>query len=401
MVMVSSRFSSLALALFIFLSTLVSSELLLEEGYTVTTVIDGHHLKINPHSVIPRPGSSDLILLDSANSLFYTFSFPLSQENVMRRLSGNGAGYQDGEPGSAQFKKPRSFAVDLKGNVYVADKSNYVIRKITDSGVTTIAGGYSKKTGNDDGPAQNATFSYDFELTFVPGICALLISDHGNQLVRQINLKAEDCSRSSHSGAATVWVLGMGLSCLIGLVIGIVVRPYIISHEALNLLLLNMTWRDYQINLVKQVQILCFGIRSVVASSTVYALLRRIFWLSISYISLMFRINNLESKTSDKVVYLPKTSNTGVSLLDCNDLGSCADQLKDLISCDGNLDLLTEDMLKQGNEKEGTTDVLSVNHGKLDDMIKANIMGFSREAEDSTPVLGSSIGSSGLVKRNK
>ncbi|KAJ0038199.1 hypothetical protein Pint_23022 [Pistacia integerrima] len=335
MVMVSSGFSSLALALFIFLSTLVSSELLLEEGYTVTTVIDGNHLKINPHSVIPRPGSSDLILLDSANSLFYTFSFPLSQENVMRRLSGNGAGYQDGEPGSAQFRKPKSFAVDLKGNVYVADKGNYVIRKITNSGVTTIAGGYSKKTGNDDGPAQNATFSYDFELTFVPGICALLISDHGNQLVRQINLKAEDCSRSSHSGlgAATVWVLGMGLSCLIGLVIGIVVRPYIISHTG----------------------------------------------------------SPQPSPSQHDMEGLPNQSSET----------SCADQLKDLISCDGNLDLLTEDMLKQGNEKEGTTDVLSVNHGKLDDMIKANIMGFSREAEDTTPVLGSSIGSSGLVKRNK
>ncbi|XP_044494697.1 uncharacterized protein LOC123217668 isoform X3 [Mangifera indica] len=233
--MMASRFSSLALALFISLSTLVSSELLLEEGYTVTTVIDGHQLKINPYSVVPRPGSSDLILLDSVNSLFYALSFPLSQENAVRRLLGDGkAGYKDGDPGSAQFKKPRSFAVDLKGNVYVNDKGNGVIRKITNSGVTTIAGGNSKKTGKDDGPAQNATFSDDFELTFVPGICALLISDHGNQLVRQINLKAEDCSISSHSGlgAVSVWVLvlGLGLSCLFGLVIGIVVHPYIINH---------------------------------------------------------------------------------------------------------------------------------------------------------------------------
>lgn len=74
-------------------------------------------------------------------------------------------------------------------------------------GVTTIAGGYSKKMGNNDGPAQNATFSDDFDLTFVPGICALLISDHGNQLVRQINLKAEDCSRSSHSGMFLVIII--------------------------------------------------------------------------------------------------------------------------------------------------------------------------------------------------
>lgn len=68
-------------------------------------------------------------------------------------------------------------------------------------GVTTIAGGYTyaDKPGHKDGPAQNATFSADFEVAFVAEECALLVSDHGNQLVRQINLKADDC-RSGSSG---------------------------------------------------------------------------------------------------------------------------------------------------------------------------------------------------------
>lgn len=66
--------------------------------------------------------------------------------------------------------------------------------------MTTIAGGYSQKTGNADGPARDATFSDDFELTFIHEICALMISDHGNRLVRQISLKAEDCNRNSGSG---------------------------------------------------------------------------------------------------------------------------------------------------------------------------------------------------------
>lgn len=74
------------------------------------------------------------------------------------------------------------------------------------SGVTTIAGGYSKKEGHVDGPAQNASFSSDFGLTFVPHICGLLIADHGNQLIRQINLKPEDCSKSSQSGSGMFWV---------------------------------------------------------------------------------------------------------------------------------------------------------------------------------------------------
>ena len=68
------------------------------------------------------------------------------------------------------------------------------------AGVTTIAGGYSQKSGHADGPARDASFSDDFELTFISEMCALLISDHGNRLVRQISLRPEDCSRQSGSG---------------------------------------------------------------------------------------------------------------------------------------------------------------------------------------------------------
>ncbi|XP_059448588.1 uncharacterized protein LOC132179823 isoform X2 [Corylus avellana] len=230
--------SLLALLLLFNLASLhVSAGIVLEDGYTVSTVIDGHKLNINPHSILPRFGSSDFVVLDSAGSAFYTVSFPISKESAVKPLSGDGVHeYSDGESGSARFNKPGSFAVDLKGNVYVADtkKKSRVIRKISDSGVTTIAGGYSEKPGREDGPAQNASFSDDFEISFVPEICALLISDHGNQLVRQIGLKAEDCASGSKvaTGAISIWVLGLGLSCLLGFIVGIAIRPYIIPRTA-------------------------------------------------------------------------------------------------------------------------------------------------------------------------
>lgn len=53
--------------------------------------------------------------------------------------------------------------------------------------MTTIAGGYSNATGNKDGPAQNATFSNDFEFAIVAERCILLVVEHGSQLVRQID----------------------------------------------------------------------------------------------------------------------------------------------------------------------------------------------------------------------
>ncbi|KAK4753593.1 hypothetical protein SAY87_001697 [Trapa incisa] len=59
----------------------------------------------------------------------------------LKKLSGDGlARYSDGQLTSAQFNQPRNFAVHLKGNIYVADKRNHAILKITTSGVNTIAG---------------------------------------------------------------------------------------------------------------------------------------------------------------------------------------------------------------------------------------------------------------------
>ncbi|KAL2618660.1 hypothetical protein AAZV13_08G258800 [Glycine max] len=224
----------LTLTLF-FLSHVNAKEIVItEEGYTVTTVFDGHKPHIFPFTVLQRPFSSDLILLDSVNSTFYTAQFPITEESVFTRLSGDGSvGYSDGDVGSARFAKPRSFAFDMRGNVYVADKSNRAIRKISAKGVTTIAGGeFSEKSRTKDGPALNASFSNDFDLTFIPGLCALLVSDHMHRLVRQINLMEEDCTLGSKPGLGAVmtWTLGLGLSCLLGLVIGIVVRPYIIPN---------------------------------------------------------------------------------------------------------------------------------------------------------------------------
>ena len=68
------------------------------------------------------------------------------------------------------------------------------------TGVTTILG-LNHTAGREDGTVEKATFSNDFELVFVPEICALMVSDHGNQLVRQIDLNAEDCRRGSGSGS--------------------------------------------------------------------------------------------------------------------------------------------------------------------------------------------------------
>ena len=51
------------------------------------------------------------------------------------------AGFKDGVGTAAQFRSPRGMAVDARGNIYVADRFNYRIRRVAPDGtVTTVAG---------------------------------------------------------------------------------------------------------------------------------------------------------------------------------------------------------------------------------------------------------------------
>jgi sugar lactone lactonase YvrE len=50
-------------------------------------------------------------------------------------------GYVDGMGAKARFNHPTGLAVDAQGNVFVADRGNHLIRRVSPQGeVTTVAG---------------------------------------------------------------------------------------------------------------------------------------------------------------------------------------------------------------------------------------------------------------------
>lgn len=90
--------------------------------------------------------------------------------DTIRRLSGGSvttiagsSGLCDGVDatgGAALFCDPTGVAVDTDGNVFVTDKDNFTIRKITPAGVVTTLAGIPGVSGNADGTGSGALFKF-------------------------------------------------------------------------------------------------------------------------------------------------------------------------------------------------------------------------------------------------
>jgi sugar lactone lactonase YvrE len=113
----------------------------------------------------------------------------ITSAGVVSTFAGSGDfGSTDGTGTAASFKFPQGVAVDASGNVYVADTYNHKIRKITSAGVvSTLAG--SGEVDSTDGTGTAASFNG-------PGGVALdaagnvYVADRGNNKIRKITSAA-------------------------------------------------------------------------------------------------------------------------------------------------------------------------------------------------------------------
>ena len=104
-------------------------------------------------------------------------------------LAGNpgDAGYADGFYRNALFNSPGAVRTDSAGNVYVADNTNNVIRRITPGGVVTTIAGQSGVSGSADGPALGGATFNDPSGVAIDSAGNLYVSDGGNNTVRKIS----------------------------------------------------------------------------------------------------------------------------------------------------------------------------------------------------------------------
>ncbi len=114
----------------------------------------------------------------------------ISTSGMVTSLIGRyGTGYfGDGGPSTAgAINEPTGVAVDNSGNVYIADYGNNCVRKINSSGIiTTLAGNGITGYSGDGGPASVAQLANPFAVrTDLAG--NVYISDNGNSCLRIVN----------------------------------------------------------------------------------------------------------------------------------------------------------------------------------------------------------------------
>ncbi|KAI4374686.1 hypothetical protein MLD38_012652 [Melastoma candidum] len=198
-----------------------------EGGYVVETVVQGNEIGVLPCKIrVAEDG--ELYAVDEVNSNIVKITPPLSQYSRARLVAGSFqglSGHVDGKPSDARFNHPKGVAMDDKGNVYVADTLNLAVRKIGDSGVTTIAGGKSNLAGYRDGPSEDAKFSNDFDVVYVRPTCSLLVIDRGNAALRRISLDLEDCDYQ-HDSVSSIDMLMVAGAVVVGYALCILQQGY-------------------------------------------------------------------------------------------------------------------------------------------------------------------------------
>ena len=152
-------------------------------------------------------GAGNLYIADSSNQVIRKVN---AATDVITSVAGGGAGcsgetdfYGDGCPAtSAALNNPTDVAVDGAGNLYIADQNNNFIREVNAATkVITIVAGSSEGYGGDGGPATKASLFWPASVV-LDNAGDLYIADDANNRVRKVMNASGKAAYSTSSLAA-------------------------------------------------------------------------------------------------------------------------------------------------------------------------------------------------------
>lgn len=128
--------------------------------------------------------AGNLYIADSGNQRIRR----VSTDGTITTVAGNGAGAFSGDGGAAlkaSFSGPLGIAVDARGNIFVADSQNCRVRKISGGIVSTVAGNGAYGFSGDGSSAMSAMLSYPTSVA-MDSAGNLYIADAFNHRVRAV-----------------------------------------------------------------------------------------------------------------------------------------------------------------------------------------------------------------------
>jgi len=137
---------------------------------------------MNGPAGITVDGAGNVFVADTGNNVIRK----IASNGVVSTLAGlvGAAGRADGNGTNAQFNGPTGVAVDAAGNVYVADTYNYTIRRVSPDGTVTTIAGASGQYGYQDGAGTNALFDSASSIA-VDGRGNVYVADTDNNVIRK------------------------------------------------------------------------------------------------------------------------------------------------------------------------------------------------------------------------
>ncbi len=180
----------------------------------------GTTARFNYPSGLAVTPAGDIIIADSFNHTIRRIT-PNGTVTTVAGLAGQ-SGSDDGTGTAARFNHPMGVAVDAAGNLFVADSSNVIIRRITPAGVVTTFAGSTGKVGTVDGVGSAARFHPPSDVAVGPD-GQVLVADLFNCAVRRITPDGTVTTLAGKAGGPIGWADGTGAAAQFGYLTGITV----------------------------------------------------------------------------------------------------------------------------------------------------------------------------------
>ena len=144
---------------------------------------NGSTARFNSPAGVAVDSVGNLYVADTGNSTIRKVT-PAGAVTTLAGLAGV-TGSADGIGSAARFNHPQGVAVDIRGDLYVGDTNNSTIRRIASDGMVTTFAGQAGANGNVDGAGSVARFCGPLSMA-VDQSGIVYVADRGNYTIRKI-----------------------------------------------------------------------------------------------------------------------------------------------------------------------------------------------------------------------